>query len=228
MAWLINNDLIWISTPKCASISIDRALKNSNLKLQKYKSNKIEDYFHISLNNCLSEFGNKESVCITRDWFERWLSGLNYVWDVIELHWGFTPICKWEDVDNEFIYKTFNTDFLNYLHQMNIEGYDECILRLLKIEDGVIPTLPKQLSPVVMVLISEKYYKSNSKCTYEFDIKDIHKFVDFIENRFGEKLILNKLNNSTKRPNKIIVNDELKTFIWNKFEMIYDKKTKLI
>ena len=77
-------------------------------------------------------------------------------------------------------------------------------------------------------IVPERFWKSNQKCTYEFNIKEVDKFTNFIENRFGEKLILNKLNNSTKRPNKIIVNDELKYFIWNKFEMIYDKKTKLI
>ena len=36
MSYLINDNLIWIMTPKCASFSIERALLRSNLKLKKY------------------------------------------------------------------------------------------------------------------------------------------------------------------------------------------------
>jgi hypothetical protein len=77
-------------------------------------------------------------------------------------------------------------------------------------------------------LISEQYWKSNKKCTYEFDIKDIDKFVDFIENKFGERLILENKNKSTKRTNKLIINDELKSFVWEKFEKPFEKRNQLI
>jgi benzoyl-CoA reductase/2-hydroxyglutaryl-CoA dehydratase subunit BcrC/BadD/HgdB len=83
--------------------------------------------------------------------------------------------------------------------------------------------------PFIMItLVSPNFFKSNRKCTYEFDIKEIDKFVDFIEDRFGEKLQLDTLNASPKRPNKIIVNDKLKSFVWEKFEKRFEKRNQLI
>jgi hypothetical protein len=229
MSYLINDNLIWIITPKCASNSIETALLNSNLKLKTYNDTlDPKSHIHIPLNDSLNYFGNKETVCITRDWFGKWLSALNFIWDIIEFYWGFTPICKWEDIDNDFIYNTFDTEFLNHLHWINDEGYEKCIIKLLKINQDEINNIPKNLPPVVMVLISEKYYKSNQKCTYEFDIKELDKFVKFIEDRFGEKIQLDNLNTSTKRPNKIIINDELKSFVWEKFEKPFEKRNQLI
>ena len=76
--------------------------------------------------------------------------------------------------------------------------------------------------------MSERFWKSNQKCTYEFDIKEVDKFTNFIENRFGEKLIIENNNVSTKRPNKIILNEELKSFVWEKFEKPFEKRNQLI
>ena len=79
MAYLINEDLIWVITPKCASYSIENALQKSNLKLKRY-DNYTKVHVHVSLNECLNMFGKRESVCITRNWFEKWLSALNFIW----------------------------------------------------------------------------------------------------------------------------------------------------
>ena len=43
-------------------------------------------------------------------------------------------------------------------------------------------------------IVPERFWKSNQKCTYEFNIKEVDKFTNFIENRFGEKLIIEKKN----------------------------------
>ena len=83
-------------------------------------------------------------------------------------------------------------------------------------------------SGLIPILISEKYWKSNQKCTYEFDITEIDKFINFIENRFGEKLIIKKENASSKKPNKLIIDDKLKDFVWKNFESIYEKRNELI
>ena len=48
----------------------------------------------------------------------------------------------------------------------------------------------------------------------------------FIENRFGEKLIIENKNVSTKRPNKIIVNEEFKYFVWERFEKVFEKRNR--
>ena len=77
-------------------------------------------------------------------------------------------------------------------------------------------------------LISEKSWKSNLNCTYEFDIKEIDKFVDFIEDRFGERLIIEKINKSTKRQNKIVIDNKLKQFVWDNFEKRFEKRNQLI
>ena len=96
MGYLINDNLIWIVNPKCASFSIETSLLDSNLKLKKYFSPGREGlHNHITLDDCLNQFGTKESICITRDWFEKWLSALNYIWDRIELE-GYPLIFKWE------------------------------------------------------------------------------------------------------------------------------------
>ena len=117
MAYLINDDIIWLSIPKCASYSIEKALVNSNLKLKKYNEPFNDDrHVHIPMNYCLDYFGIKETICITRDWFEKWLSAVNFIWDIIEHDTPYELICKWEDVDNEVLYKLFNKDFIDTQH----------------------------------------------------------------------------------------------------------------
>ena len=49
MSLLINNDLIWVSIPKCASISIETALLNSNLNITKFSE--YEEKIVMSLKN---------------------------------------------------------------------------------------------------------------------------------------------------------------------------------
>jgi hypothetical protein len=225
MAYLINDNLIWIITPKCASSSIESALSSSNLKLERYDGyTKGNRHVHVSLNECLNMFGKKETVCITRDWFEKWLSALNFIWDIIEIEKQFTPICKWKDVNNEFIYNTFDHEFVNTLYSLAEGSGKECLSKLLKHTNDV----QEEIYGIVNVLIPDTYWKSNQKCTYEFDIKELDKFTRFIENRFGEKLIIENKNVSTKRPNKIIVNEEFKYFVWERFEKVFEKRNQLI
>ena len=226
MSYLINDNLIWVSTPKCASVSIELALLNSNLKLKKYNeffTKKL--HIHPPLNICLIQFGLKESVCITRDWFNKWLSALNFIWDIIELRTDYTPICKWEDMNNEAIYNIFNDEFVNKLYSMDEGNYLECFLKLLK---NYTELPPEGIYGTMATIVPERFWKSNQKCTYEFDIKEVDKFTNFIENRFGEKLIIENNNVSTKRPNKIILNEELKSFVWEKFEKPFEKRNQLI
>ena len=231
MGYLINDNLIWVMTPKSASYSIESALFNSNLKLKKYNEffNKNK-HIHKSLNDCLEYFGNKESVCITRNWFDRWMSSLNFIWDIIEYGTPFEPICKWENLDNNTIYKMFDIEFINTLHSESENDYEKAFLSFLKNKEEDIFKLKNadEVLTIVGTLISEKFWKSNKKCTYEFDITELDKFVDFIENRFGERLVLEQINKSTKRLNKIIINDELKSFVWEKFEKPFEKRNHLI
>lgn len=228
MSLLINENLIWVATPKCASIAIENALYSSNLNIKpsKWIESHNNRHLHIPIDFLKKEFGNKQSICIRRDWFEKWLSALNHLWDVIETQTPFELICEWENVDNEFIYKLFNTDFLNNLHLTTFEGYTYCFNKLIL--NNELTTEYKKEVGWMATLISEKYFKNNQKCTYEFDIKEIDKFASFIEERFGEKLIIETINSSPKRKNKIIVNDELKQFVWDSFEKRFEKNIRLI
>jgi hypothetical protein len=227
MSLLINDNLIWVSTPKCASMSIENALYSSSLKIKASPTYApTNKHSHVPLNLLKADFGNKESICITRDWFDKWLSALNHIWDVIEYTSPFELIYKWEDLNNEIIYKIFDDEFLNHLHYTSYDGYAKCFNKLILNEENI-NSHEKEVG-LLSILVSEKFWKSNQKCTYEFDIKDIDKFVLFIENRFGEKLIIEKMNTSSKKNNNIIINEELKQFVWDKFEKRFEKNTRLV
>jgi hypothetical protein len=211
-------------------MSIEKALFASDLKIKKYKNVKPENlnkHIHIPLNFLKKEFGNKESVCITRDWFEKWLSSLNHFWDVIEKT-PVKPILNWEEIDNDFIYKIFSNDFVNDLYTFDDDLRVKCFSKIILNKEDL-NTYKDYINPNwIGALLSNNHFKSNEKCTYEFDIKEIDKFALLIEEKFGEKIVIEKTNKSSKRPSKIIVNDELRSFVWEKFEKRFEKRNQLI
>jgi stress-induced morphogen len=230
MSLLINNELIWVSIPKCASFSIEQALLNSNLDIKQHSAaikNK-ERHTHIALHILKQEFGNKKSICIKRDWFQRWLSSLQYILENIKIDED--AIRNWEDVDNQFIYDIFTDEFSNTFHSLKITAEGICYNKFLK-NQKEINRFDKNSSfhmQKLSTLFSQNHWKENNKCDYEFNIDEMDKFTDFIEERFGEKLIINKLNSNPKTKSKIIINDELKSFVWDKFEKRYNKKNYLL
>jgi hypothetical protein len=230
MSLLINNELIWVSVPKCASFSIEAALLKSNLDIiQHSKASKNKQrHTHIALHILKEEFGDKKSICIKRDWFERWLSSLQYI--LVNMSFAEELIRKWEDVDNQFIYDTFTDEFTNKLHSGETNAESVCYNKFLKNKDEIIKfnKNPKSSMQHLATLFSQNHWKEDNKCDYEFDINELDKFADFIEQRFGEKLIINKLNSNPKMQSKIIINDELKSFVWDKFEKRYNKKNYLL
>jgi hypothetical protein len=235
MSYLINDELIWIMTPKCASYSIENALKRSNLKIENYNLPSIlfeVNHAHYPLDASITRFGKKETVCITRDWFSKWLSALDFIFTQIEFNTKYEPLIKWEDIDNNFIYKLFNDEFINGLHMFLVDKTNNCFRKLLKenylLSDIITDTDFIKQRQIVSMLISNKFWLSNQKCTYEFDIKELDKFADFIEKKFGEKLIINFDNVSSHRSNKIIKNDELRNWVWDRFEKPFEKKINLI
>jgi hypothetical protein len=235
MSYLINDELIWICTPKCASVSIELALKNSNLKIEPFVDS--EKHSHISVIESLNKFGKKETICITRNWFSKWLSSLNQIWKQSNLNpIEYRPTVEWKNVDNNFIYETFNDEFINDLHNSNKENIINCYGKLLKkdlssflLDDREIFEMGDMSNMgVITILISNKIWSNGQKCTYEFDINEIDKFTNFIEDRFGERLIIDTHNKSSDIPSKIIINDELKQWVWDKFEKRFEKRNALI
>lgn len=223
MSILIKNDIIWVSIPKCASMSIEDALLNSKLDIERHsyaiKSEPL--HTHIGIRKLKEEFGDKKTICIKRDWFEKWASAIQFCFETIIPTDGNLPIKKWEDIDNDFIYSIFTDEFINLLYSEKTDSLNECYSRL--IVNGKV-TETNRLS----VLFSQNYWKEDNKCDYEFDIKDMDKFVSFIEQKYGEKLIIRKINENPKTKSKLVLNDELKEFIWQKFEKRFSKKSYLL
>lgn len=233
MSYLINDELIWIITPKCASFSIENALKRSKLKIEPYFPPtylSTEKHTHISLNESFERFGKKETVFINRNWISKWISAFTYVWKVIDVEFkNYDPIIKWEDIDNDFIYRTFDTDFINYLNTSIMQG--DLFRKLLKNNNSSPSTSDfedAEMQGIMSTFISNKYYTSNQKCTYEFDISELDKFVELIEKKFGEKLEIQHVNKSGLGPNKMIIDEKFKQWIWDNFEKKYEKENKLI
>ena len=121
MSICVNNDLIWVATPKCASMSIECAFINSNLNIDHYKygQNKshLQQHYHIKLSDLYQKFGNKDTVVIKRDYFNRWISGLQYLWMMYEEK-NYEIIIKWEDINNDFIYETFTPEFIDQIYSL--------------------------------------------------------------------------------------------------------------
>jgi len=226
---VINNELIWVSIPRCASVSIENSLYNSSLNIKKIipKRSLIEKpknkiyHFHTKKTDCINYFGYKDTICITRNWFDRWLSAFEYFFYCSTIQHNNQLICNWEDVDNQFIFKYFNNDFANAI-------YSENIIEIEKYYNSLFIKINKNLPETLYIFNSQNFWKENEKCTYEFDITEIDKFINFINDRFGVKLEITKMNDTKKIKNKIEINDELKTFLWNTFESRFVKKGNLV
>jgi hypothetical protein len=148
------------------------------------------------------------------------MSGLEFVWERL-IHNGYSPNIRWEDIDNNFIYNTFNIEFGKSIYYGT---WDDSFNKLVNNFDESNPII----SGTLCVLISQNHWKGNQPCTYEFDMKEIHKFEKFIQKRYGVSFNLEHLNTTSKIKNKIVVNDELKNHLWNIFEKPFEKRNSLI
>lgn len=222
MGLLINNDLIWISIPKCASSSIADALLNSNLKIKKHSQHhKLPNqHLHIKLDELYEDFGKKETICITRDPLERWISSLKTVWFGIMFR-GYTPIINWEDINNAFLYKTFDKKFINNLHSYHT--MKKCNFTIVKDYKNA-PYFFAHL------MISQQHWKTNEKCTYEFSINELYKVEEFFYKKYKENINIPNIdpnykfcNGDINKKNKITINDELRNWYWELFEKPFEK-----
>jgi hypothetical protein len=243
MSICVNNDLIWVATPKCASMSIECAFINSNLNTNHYKYEQNKSYpehLHIRLSDLYQRFGVKETVVIKRDYFDRWISGLQYLWMMYEEK-NYEIIIKWEDINNDFIYETFTPEFIDQIHSLpssmnpsdllsfsEINKYKE-VLKL--ITSKLVKPKPKDSNPSFnpyFLLKSQSHWVDNNKCTYEFNISEIDKFENFISNRYNVKFKVCKLNQNKSRKNQIIKDEKLKQWVWDNFEKRFEKRNSLI
>ena len=242
MSLLIENQLIWVSIPKCASTSIERAFLNSELIIEESHKSKINKFHtHTPLFALNNQFGLKETICVTRNWFDRWLSAYEYIYDHTRFvnsifgEGAVTPKFEWESIDNSHIFNFFTKDFCDELYYSR-DGEENskdaalaCYDYFATINDiSNKKEILNYTAGTIFNLLSQQIWKNNNKCTYEFDIKNLNDFELFIEKRFGKKIKINKLNTTQKTPNKIIINDELKNFVWNRFEAQFQKNKNLL
>lgn len=223
MGLLINNDLIWISIPKCASTSITDALLDSNLKIEKHSEHYIfpNKHLHIKLDQLYDYFGKKETICITRDPLERWISSLKTIWLTINFR-GYTPIINYEDIDNDFLYKTFDKTFVNNLH--SYDTMEICNFTIVK-EYKTNPYLFAHL------MISQQHWKINEKCTYEFSINELDKVEEFFYKKYKKNINISKIDPNYKfynddgmrKKHKIIIDDKLRNWYWELFEKPFER-----
>lgn len=235
MSICINDDLIWVSVPKCASKSIEDAFYNSDLEISHYylKNLKPKDnqHIHVQLNLLYNKFGIKETVRIKRNYMDRWISALRYFWSQMEIN-NIEPLRKWCDVDNDFIYEMFNESYINSIHGI-IPGMNDANVyeKIKKIDRYFFKNIKEtnELSAgLYIVFYSQMYWTNKKNCTYEFEINEIDKFEKFISDRYNIEFKLKKLNQSSELPSKIIKDDQLKNWIFDNFEKRFITKTNLI
>lgn len=230
MSLLINDDLIWISVPKCASHSIEKSLLNSDLNIKYYDGYRYvhdiqSQHTHYKKLKLFEYFGIKETICVNRDWIDRWVSALEWLW-VMFNKFKINPLIEWEEIDNKFIINTFNSEFGKVL--THTTTWDNILLKLLKNSENISNDELHNTSKYLCVFMSQNHWKENQPCTYEFNIKELHKFEEFIQKRYGVSFKIPHLNTTPKIKNKIEINDELKNHLWNVFEKPFEKRNSLI
>jgi hypothetical protein len=242
MSICINNDLIWVAPPKCASVSIEKALIKSNLNLDHYKFGQNKNYpkhMHVKSHDLYQRFGKKDTVVIKRDYFDRWISGLQYVWTTCK-KLNCETIVKWEDINNNFIYETFTPKLIDQIYSLapqetallTSDEMDEIAELSKEVFLNFAKTLPKNcndhISNPCFVLKSQLDWVDNSKCTYEFNINEIKKFENFISNRYNVEFKVGKHNKGKYKKNQIIKDEKLKQWVWDNFEKRFEKRNSLI
>jgi len=228
MSLCINNDLIWIAIPKCASKSIEKAFINSDLDINHYIYGNIKNdreylHMHADVEELYNNFGIKETISVKRNFFERWLSGFEYFLTKCEELEIKTKI-RWEEIDNDFIYKEFSKEYINYINT----GIDFTLRDRINSKFVENSYLKKTNFCIGNMLLSQNYWIKTEKCTYEFDINELNKFEEFIKKRYNKNIHIEHLNKSKNKETKIIKNDELKNWVYDNFEKPFIKRSRLI
>ena len=144
---LIENELIFLSVPKNASMSVHHALENSTIKfgptfnydvlfeamlkndknyLNKFvniyvnKNYKIKIHPHFTIAEVYSQLNKKLPVIfIKREYCERFLSALNYIFN-FRIPFGYPEFKDiLHNIDNDWIYKNVNNDVIANIRMYN-------------------------------------------------------------------------------------------------------------
>lgn len=237
--FLLDEDLILLNVPRCASYTTELSIIKSsikyryastqNFKVVSHYSTTLEDFYrntehlphgHFRLYECYKLFGNRNSISITRDYFDKFLSSLTFFYELMNYS---TTTLNTEAITEDFIKAKFNSDFVNVIENKPEELHNT-LLSILNIDDS---NLSIKLSKSLLIFNSIKWWQCNEKVKYEFDINELDKFKAFIENRYNTEVVIsheNKSNKDTAFPN-LIVSDQLRSYIWKTFEKKYHTKS---
>jgi hypothetical protein len=243
MSLLINDELIWVSIPKNASHSIEKSLLNSNLNIKYYsafyKFKKLYEFenisqvphLHTKIEKLKEEFGNKETFCIKREFSDRFISAIEFIWDKIIYKNNHTSIIPINKIDNDFIYSFFTLEIINMIYDTSDNRnklWFEIYCKLIKEELDFNSTKPN-VHQSICTLLSQNFFTNGKKCTYEFDINNLNEYVLFVKNKFNADIKIEKLNaNSNKSKSNIVNNNQFKNWLYNNFEKKFDINNKSI
>jgi len=247
---LINDDLIWVSIPKNASCSIENALKDSSLHIQHYlyETGTILEHHHVKLKYLYNQFGIKETFCVERDYVDRWLSALKYVWTRMKKE-NIIPIVEWKELNNEILYSIFDENYVNEIHTivpsdlvfseasysndtstkfLNSQKIFDKINRLDNKLFNIKNTKQLDATGLYVSFFSQKYWTDNQKCDYTFKFTELNKLEEFISDRYSINFKIPTLNVSTKEKNNIVIDEKFRSWIYENFEKRFIPKSSLI
>lgn len=213
---LIDNKLLYVATPKTATQSVKAAIVNSGVKYEEYFPNLSGDnnHYHVVLSEMIDKWGVKESFCVERNWFERWLSGFTYMIYGYLNYPNLKPKFTAEDITNEFVYKTFDNAFVDKLYSPVHDDQKDIQKSFIYNPEDL------QHPGRIKVLCSSNFWKSGKKCTFEFDFDNMNQLEEFFNKRFKREFNLPRYNVTKSVINlpNLVINDELKSFVYSTFE----------
>lgn len=241
MSICINNDLIWVSVPRCASTSIENSILNSSLTINHHNFGIAIEYpkhIHVKLSDLYVNFGKMETVVIKRNYFDRWMSALQHIWYMYEIN-GTGISVKWENLDNDFIYNNFTKEYIDSIYSIagienELTKYED-IIKIRDIKKSIVykftKNVPKNIdhtfNPLIL-LLSQSYWVDNNKCTYEFNIDEIDKFEEFMCDKYEIDFKVDRINKSNPIKNNIVKDDKLKKWVFDNFEKRFETRNQLI
>ena len=272
---LIENEVVFLSVPKNASISVHYALEESDLQIEptwQYKdyakaalennsryyhfsNHKIKIHIHLTTDE-VYQFLNKKvpTIFIKRDYCERFISALNYIlnFQIVKAYsYEYSDILFNDilpNIDNNWIYETFTKDIIEnitfhstvnkkILQSDTTESYEDVVHKLIisslnrfvknkkriKIPKPNQRRFPSNKYINFNILNSQEIYKSGYTPKYIFDICELYKLENFIEEKFEKQIKIKKENSLDKTLIKTnFINDtKLRNWVWDNFEKQY-------